>query len=89
MPCRRKRLGDACQFPQSSAKSSETWLSETGAVKVFLASLVIAIALGVGAAFVLGSTQKLAFQAYSTQSARVGDPGHNLVGPSWSAASPQ
>ena len=53
-------------------------------MKVLMASVVVAIVLGVGAAFVLNASQKPAFEAYSTSSTRVGDPGHNLVGPNWS-----
>ena len=53
-------------------------------MKVILASVLIAIAIGVAAAFVLNTTQKPAYEVYATQSVRVGDPGHNLVGENWS-----
>jgi hypothetical protein len=53
-------------------------------MKVILASIVIAIVLGVVAALVLNSTQQPAYEAYATSGTRVGDPGHNLVGPNWS-----
>jgi hypothetical protein len=33
---------------------------------------------------VLSVAQRPAYQAYSTQSTRVGEPGHNLVGENWS-----
>ena len=53
-------------------------------MKVILASVLIAIAIGVAAAFILNTTQRPAYQVYATQSVRVGDPGHNLVGENWS-----
>ena len=53
-------------------------------MKVILASVLIAVVLGVAAALILDSTQRPAYEAYSTSGTRVGDPGHNLVGPNWS-----
>ena len=53
-------------------------------MKVILASIVIAIVLGGAAALVLNTTQRPAYEAYSTSGVRVGDPGHNLVGENWS-----
>ena len=53
-------------------------------MKVILASVLIAIIIGVAAAFVLNTTQKPAYQVYATEGVRVGDPGHNLVGQNWS-----
>jgi hypothetical protein len=53
-------------------------------MKVILASVVIAVVLGVAAALVLNTTQRPAYEVYSTSGARVGDPGHNLVGENWS-----
>ncbi len=52
-------------------------------MKIVLASMAVAIVLGVVAAFVLNGNQRPAFEAFSTSSTRVGDPGHNLVGPKW------
>ncbi len=45
-----------------------------------LATLVIAS----GAAALLAGGQRLAYEAYATSSTRVSDPGHNLVGRTWS-----
>ena len=56
-------------------------------MNVVLAGIAAAIVLGVVAALVLRSAQEPAYQAYSTSGARVGDPGHNLVGPNWSGDS--
>ena len=53
-------------------------------MKVILASLVVAIVVGVAAALILDRTQTPAYEAYATSGTRVGDPGHNLVGPNWS-----
>jgi hypothetical protein len=59
---------------------------EKRAVKVILASILTAVVLAIGASFVLNATQRPAYQVYSApQGARVGDPGHNLVGPDYSA----
>lgn len=54
-------------------------------MKVILASILTAVVLAVGASFVLTGVQKPAFEVYSTSGTRVGDPGHNLVGPDYSA----
>ena len=52
-------------------------------MKVIFASVLVAIAIGVAAAFILGMAQQPAYEAYSTSSTRV-EPGHNLVGENWS-----
>jgi hypothetical protein len=52
-------------------------------MKVFLLAVVVAVALGAGAALVLSRSQETAYEAFATSGARVGDPGHNLVGPNW------
>jgi hypothetical protein len=53
-------------------------------MKVIFASMAIAIVIGVVAALVLNTTDRPAYEVYSTSSVRVGDPGHNLVGENWS-----
>jgi len=53
-------------------------------VKVIFASVLVAIVIGVAAAFVLNSAQRPAYQAYSTTGTSVREPGTNLVGPNWS-----
>lgn len=50
---------------------------------VILTGIVVAIALAVGAGFVLRGEQEPAWQVYSTDSTRVGNPGANLVGQNW------
>jgi hypothetical protein len=52
-------------------------------MKAFLLAVVVAVALGAGAALVLSRSQETAYEAFATSGARVGDPGHNLVGPNW------
>jgi hypothetical protein len=52
-------------------------------VRTILAGICVTLALAVVAAFALSEAQKDSFQVYATQSVRVGDPGHNLVGPKW------
>ena len=53
-------------------------------MRVVIAGIVAALVLGLGAALALRAGQTPAYEAYSTSGARVGDPGHNLVGPTWS-----
>jgi hypothetical protein len=54
-------------------------------MKMILGAIAVAIAIGVGAALVLNSTHRPAYEVYSADaSVRVGDPGHNLVGQNWS-----
>jgi hypothetical protein len=50
-------------------------------MKVFLAALVFAAIAAVGVSMVLNSIQEPSSVAFTTGGARVGDPGHNLVGP--------
>jgi hypothetical protein len=50
-------------------------------MKVFLAALVFAAIAAVGVSIVLGSIQQPSSTTFTTSGARVGDPGHNLVGP--------
>jgi hypothetical protein len=50
-------------------------------MKVFLAALVFAAIAAVGVSIVLNTVQQSSSVAFTTGGARVGDPGHNLVGP--------
>jgi hypothetical protein len=50
-------------------------------MKAFIAALFFAAIAMVGVSFVLNSLQKPGYIAFTTSGARVGDPGHNLVGP--------
>lgn len=50
---------------------------------VILTAIIVAVAIAIGAGYFMSAEQKLAWQAYSSSSTRVGDPGHNLVGPGW------
>lgn len=47
---------------------------------VILTGIVAAIVIAIGAGFALRSQQEPSWEAYSTASTRVGDPGANLVG---------
>ena len=51
-------------------------------MKVFVAAVVFAAIVAAGMSIVLNSVQRPSYEAFSTSGARVGDPGHNLVGPS-------
>jgi len=50
---------------------------------MILTGIVVAVAIAIGAGYYLRSEQQPAWRVYSTDSTRVGDPGHNLVGPEW------
>jgi hypothetical protein len=49
-------------------------------MRAFIAAVVCAAAIGVGASYVLHTQQETVDVAFSSTSAHVGDPGHNLVG---------
>jgi hypothetical protein len=53
-------------------------------MQIVLSGIVAAIVLAVIASFVLRVDRNPAYEAYSTSSTRVGDPGYNLVGKGWS-----
>ena len=53
-------------------------------MRAFLAAIAVALLTAGGAAFVLNADDRAAYEAYRTSGARVGDPGHNLVGDRWS-----
>lgn len=52
---------------------------------VILTGIVVAIVIAIGAGYFLSTEQQQqpTWQVYSSSSARVDDPGHNLVGPAW------
>lgn len=52
-------------------------------MNAFIAAVIAAVGLGLAAMFVLTSNQELAYQEFATSGARVSEPGHNLVGKSW------
>jgi hypothetical protein len=54
-------------------------------MKMIVTGIVAAIAIAVGANLIVGArgTDRSTWEVYSTPGARVGDPGENLVGPSW------
>lgn len=49
-------------------------------MRAFIAAIICAAATGAGAAYILHVQQETVDVAFSTSSARVGDPGNNLVG---------
>ena len=51
-------------------------------MKSVVAALAFAVIAAVGVAMVLNSYQESSSVAFTTTGARVGDPGHNLIGPS-------
>lgn len=55
---------------------------------VILASIALAAVLAVVAGLGLYSMQEPVYQSQPMPSVRVGDPGHNLVGPNWSGNQP-
>jgi hypothetical protein len=51
-------------------------------MKVFLSALLFAAIAAVGMSVLLNTVQRSSSVAFTTDGARVGDPGNNLVGPS-------
>lgn len=49
-------------------------------MRAFIAAVICAAAIGVGAFYVLHTQQETVAVAFSSSSAHVGDPGHNLIG---------
>ena len=50
-------------------------------MKSFVAALAFAVVAAVGVAMVLNTIQEPSTVAFTTSGARVGDPGHDLIGP--------
>jgi len=50
-------------------------------MKAFLAALLFAAIAAVGVSLLLNTIQEPSSVAFTTSGARVGDPGHNLIGP--------
>lgn len=50
-------------------------------MKVFIAAVLFAAVAAVAVSFVLDTYQRDSYAAFTTGGARVGDPGHNLIGP--------
>ena len=48
-------------------------------MKAFILAVICAAAIGVAAAYILRSQQETVDVAFSTNGARVGNPGHNLI----------
>lgn len=53
-------------------------------MKIIVTSIVASVILAVAASFLLGEAQRPAYEAFATGSTRVGNPGDNLVGRTWS-----
>lgn len=53
-------------------------------MRVVLTSIVIAVLLAAGVSFAFYGTQKPVYEVEVAPTVRIGDPGHNLVGPDWS-----
>jgi len=53
---------------------------------MILTGIVVTAAIAFGSGYYLLNVRpvKTAWQTFSTESTRVGDPGHNLVGQNWS-----
>ncbi|WP_041544761.1 MULTISPECIES: hypothetical protein [Chelativorans] len=52
-------------------------------MRMILMGIVLAAVIAVGAGYALQARQEPSWQVFSSDSTRVGDPGHNLVGPNW------
>lgn len=52
-------------------------------MRMILTGIVLAIVIAVGAGYALQAQQEPSWQVFSSDSTRVGNPGHNLVGQNW------
>lgn len=52
-------------------------------MRMILAGIVVAVVIAIGAGYIMQAQQEPSWQVFSTDSTRVGDPGHNLVGQNW------
>ena len=50
-------------------------------MKAFVAALLFSAIVAFGVSILLDAIQEPSYVAFTTSSARVGNPGHNLVGP--------
>jgi hypothetical protein len=50
-------------------------------MKAFVAALLFAAIVAIGVSILLDAIQERSYVAFTTGSARVGNPGNNLVGP--------
>jgi hypothetical protein len=50
-------------------------------MRAFVFAFIAAMVVAAGAAWILNTQQKAVWEAFTTSAVRVGDPGHNLVGP--------
>ena len=53
-------------------------------LRIVVLGAIGAVVLAILVSLVLGTRQRTPFESFATESVRVGDPGHNLVGPDWS-----
>ena len=53
-------------------------------MKMIILSAIAALGLAYAASLILNREQEPAYEAFVGSGARVGDPGHNLVGQNWS-----
>jgi hypothetical protein len=54
-----------------------------GGMGMILTGIAVAVAIAVGAGYFMRAEQQPSWMVFSTESTRVGDPGHNLVGANW------
>ncbi|HEY9536860.1 MAG TPA: hypothetical protein VIS03_04635 [Kiloniellaceae bacterium] len=52
-------------------------------MKVLVIGIAVSVLVAIGLGYFLPLEPKLSWQAYSSTSTRVDDPGSNLVGPRW------
>lgn len=79
---RRERDNRLLALPDSDAQNVLGANDLLGnAMKVFIAALLFAGIAAAGTSMILNAFQEPSYIAFTTSGARVGDPGHNLVGP--------
>ncbi|MFT6669034.1 MAG: hypothetical protein ACJAVZ_000482 [Afipia broomeae] len=80
---RRKRDNRQLALPGSRAQNAARTIDLLGNVmKIFIVALVFAGISAAAVSMLLNKFQEPGYVAFTTSGARVGDPGHNLIGPS-------
>lgn len=80
---RRKRDNRQLALPGSEAQNAAGTGDLLGNVmKIFIVALVFAGLSAAAVSMLLNKFQEPGYVAFTTSGARVGDPGHNLIGPS-------
>ena len=74
----------ATDNPRPSGEVGASTVRPRRPLEIVVLGAIGAVGIAVFVSLVLGTRQRTAYESFATESVRVGDPGHNLVGPDWS-----